>query len=52
MDEKDRLIASLRQQLRRALNKSSALEQENALLSYELERLKQPIGSAKKESLL
>lgn len=52
MDEKDRLIASLRQQLRRALIKSSALEQENALLSYELERLKQPVRSAKKESLL
>ncbi len=52
MDEKDRLIASLRQQLRRALIKSSALEQENALLSYELERLKRPTGSAKKESLL
>lgn len=40
MEEKDRLIASLRQQLRQALSKSSALEQENALLSHELERLK------------
>lgn len=32
MDEKDELIASLRQQLRKALKKCSALEQENALL--------------------
>lgn len=41
MEEKDKLIASLRQQLRQALSKCSALEQENTLLSYELEKLKQ-----------
>ncbi len=52
MEENDKLIASLRQQLRQVFGKCSALEQENALLSYELERLKRPIGSAKKESLL
>lgn len=39
MIEQDKLIASLRQQLRQALNKCSALEQENALLIYELEKL-------------
>ena len=52
MEEKDKLIVSLRQQLRHTLSKCSALEQENALLSHELERLKQPVSSAKKESLL
>lgn len=40
MDEKDKLIASLRQQLRQALSKCSALEQENTLLLHELERQK------------
>lgn len=40
MEEKDKLIASLRQQLRQMLSKCSALEQENALLSFELERIK------------
>lgn len=40
MEEKDKLIASLRKQLRQALSKCIALEQENALLSHELERLK------------
>lgn len=52
MEEKNKLIASLRQQLRRVLGKCSALEQENALLSHELERLKRPVRNAKKESLL
>lgn len=40
MEEKDNLIASLRQQLRQSLSKCSALEQENALLLNELERQK------------
>ncbi|WP_203558613.1 hypothetical protein [Bacteroides sp. 51] len=40
MEEKDKLIASLRAQLRQVLSKNSALEQENALLNYELEQLK------------
>ena len=40
MEEKDKLIASLRQQLRQTLMKCSALEQENALLSHELELLR------------
>jgi|GEM_PF-194193 hypothetical protein len=52
MEKKEKLIASFRQQLRRVLGKCSALEQENALLSHELERLKQLVRSAKKESLL
>ncbi|WP_455674793.1 hypothetical protein [Phocaeicola sp.] len=41
MEEKDKLIASLRQQLRQALSKCSALEQENALLAYELDKQKE-----------
>lgn len=40
MEEKDRLIASLREQLRKALQKNSAQDQEIALLNYELERAK------------
>lgn len=40
MEEKDKLIVSLRQQLREALSKVSALEQEKALLQYELEKTK------------
>lgn len=38
LEEKDKIIASLRQQLKEALSRCSALEQENALLSYELEK--------------
>ncbi len=38
--DQEKIIASLRRQLRNALSKSSALEQENALLQHELERLK------------
>ena len=37
MEEKDKLIASLREQLRKALQKNSAQDQEIALLNYELE---------------
>lgn len=40
MEEKDKLIASLRKQLQKALQKNSAQEQEIALLNYELERAK------------
>lgn len=40
MEEKDRLIASLREQLRKALQKNSAQEQEIILLNRELERTK------------
>ncbi len=36
MEEKDKLIASLRQQLCQVQSKCSALEQENTLLSNEL----------------
>lgn len=35
MDEKDKIIASLRKQLKEAQSKINALEQENALLLYE-----------------
>lgn len=38
--DNDKLIASLREQLRKALSKCSALEQENALLKRELEKTK------------
>lgn len=40
MEEKDRLIASLREQLRKALQNNSAQEQEIILLNRELERAK------------
>uniref|UniRef100_UPI003565D667 hypothetical protein n=1 Tax=Bacteroides xylanisolvens TaxID=371601 RepID=UPI003565D667 len=40
MEEKDKIIASLREQLRKALQKNSAQEQEITLLNYELERAK------------
>ena len=40
MEEKDKTIASLREQLRKALQKNSAQDQEIALLNYELERAK------------
>ena len=41
MNDKDELIASFRQQLREALRKCSAQEQEIALLNHEIELLKQ-----------
>lgn len=37
MDEKDKIITSLRNQLQEANRKISALEQEVALLKYQLE---------------
>ena len=40
MEEKDKLLASLRLQLQSVMQKCSALEQENALLSYEISRIK------------
>lgn len=41
MDEKNKIIASLRKQLQEALSKNRALEQEVALLKYQLEDKKQ-----------
>lgn len=38
ISDKDKQIASLRQQLRETNSKCSALEQENALLSYQLKK--------------
>lgn len=38
MEEKDKIITSLRQQLKEAVSRCNALEQENALLSYHLEK--------------
>lgn len=49
MEEKDKLIASLRQQLRKVLRENSAQKQEIALLNYELERAK--IRLSKERSL-
>lgn len=39
MQEKDKIIASLRQQLKETVSHCKALEQENALLSYQLEQM-------------
>lgn len=38
MDEKDKIIDSLRKQLQDANSKINAIEQENALLNFELEK--------------
>lgn len=38
MEEKDKIIASLRKQLQEALSKNKALEQELALLKYQKEK--------------
>lgn len=40
MEEKDKLIASLRQQLRKVMQENSALIQEITLLNHELEKEK------------
>ncbi|MDR3142158.1 MAG: hypothetical protein LBU37_10600 [Tannerellaceae bacterium] len=39
MSEKDKTIASLRKQLSELQKRCNALEQENALLSYQLDRI-------------
>lgn len=51
MENKDKLIASLRQQLQGANSKCSALEQENALLNYEINKLKRPAEEFPKRAL-
>lgn len=48
LTEKDKIIASLRQQLKEAVSRCKALEEENALLSYQLQqkqKLKEPQSS-------
>lgn len=40
MEEKDKIIASLRQQLRKVLRENRVQKQEIALLNHELERAK------------
>lgn len=52
MEEKDKLIASLRKQLQGANSKCSALEQENALLNYEMNKLKRSSKRTVKASVL
>lgn len=43
MEDKDTIIASLRQQLKDAISRCVALEQENALLSYQLKQKEKDI---------
>lgn len=43
ISEKDKQIASLRQQLKAANSKCNALEQENALLSYQLKKMESKV---------
>lgn len=50
MENKDIMIASLRKELRETHSKCSALEQENALLQNEVERLNRKLGLGKNES--
>lgn len=50
MDERDILIASLRKQLQELHSKSNALEDENALLKNEIERLKRIINLEKRKT--
>lgn len=38
ISEQDKQIAYLRQQLKEAISRCNAMEQENALLSYQLEK--------------
>ena len=38
MENKDKIIATLRKQLKDAASRCNALEQENALLTYQLEK--------------
>lgn len=38
MTDKEKIIATLRRQLKDAVSRCNALEQENALLSYQLEK--------------
>lgn len=39
MTDKDKIITTLRKQLKDAVSRCNALEQENALLSYQLEKM-------------
>lgn len=48
MDNRDIIIASLRKQLQELHAKFNAVEDENALLNNEIERLKRIIGKDKK----
>ena len=41
MTDKDKIIATLRKQLKDAVSRCNALEQENALLSYQLEKMEE-----------
>ncbi len=38
MEDKDKIIATLQRQLKDAVSRCNALEQENALLTYQLEK--------------
>ena len=41
MTDKDKIIATLRKQLKDAVSRCNALELENALLSYQLEKMEE-----------
>lgn len=41
MEDKTKIIASLRKQLKDAISRCNALEQENALLSYQLKKMEE-----------
>jgi len=49
-ENKDIIIASLRKELQETLSRCSALEQENALLENEVERLNRKLGKGKNDS--
>lgn len=50
MENKDIMIASLRKELQEIHSKCNALEQENALLENEVERLNRKFGKGKNDS--
>ena len=41
MTDKDKIIATLQNQFKEAVSRCNALEQENALLSYQLEKMEE-----------
>lgn len=49
-DNRDIMIASLRKELQETHSRYNALEQENALLENEIERLNRKLGKGKNDS--
>jgi regulator of replication initiation timing len=50
MEDQEIMIASLRKELQETHSKCSALEQENALLQNEVERLNRKLGKGKTDT--